>query len=572
MFSHMRKVRMLLRVSSNQQLEADGDLSVQRQLVTEYIQKQKEWKLDEKEYFEGSNSGYKNAVIKRETLQEALADAQKHEYDILVAYKDDRVGRRMWEMGAYIMALKGAGVDVYTVKDGCISPESDDVMGQMMLALRYGNAQKSSSDTGMRVKDTAQKLVQKGKFMGGAAPYGYELVLSGELSKHGRALHKLKVIPEQAETVKYIYNLSLNKEYGSVKIARILNEDGYYKKLAPRDVWKSGTVTSILTNPVYAGFVAYKRRERINGQYHRLESKDWIRANEPDESIRIIDGNTWDRVQERRRQRSSQYRKKTEDKETAYKETKCEKTNIIRRNEGGLALIDVLHCGYCGYKMTNGSKYNYWKLKGTGEKRSSRTPAYRCQAAHSGIAHPEKNQFRANEIETVVFSVVSQVIGGVLEEEDIFEKIRENQQRQRKTVEADLRREKQELDRILKGIEVMENHIPDAITGNCAMSLEELMDAIRKQKEREKAQKVVIKEKEERLEKIDHVRSEWSDVQEKNPTWEKLFVNAETQTKRVLVNKLIGRIDVQETQIVMRFKIGLSEYLCRISSDSGVQE
>ena len=29
----MKRVRMLLRVSSNQQLEADGDLSVQRQLV-----------------------------------------------------------------------------------------------------------------------------------------------------------------------------------------------------------------------------------------------------------------------------------------------------------------------------------------------------------------------------------------------------------------------------------------------------------------------------------------------------------------------------------------------------------
>ena len=52
----MKRVRMLLRVSSNQQLEADGDLSVQRQLVLEYIEKRSDWKLDEKEYFEGSNS------------------------------------------------------------------------------------------------------------------------------------------------------------------------------------------------------------------------------------------------------------------------------------------------------------------------------------------------------------------------------------------------------------------------------------------------------------------------------------------------------------------------------------
>ena len=163
----MKRVRMLLRVSSHQQLEADGDLSVQRQIVMEYIRGHEDWTADEKEYFEGSTSGYKNALCKRETLKEALEDAKNQEYDILAAYKDDRVGRRMWEMGAYIMALKRFGVDVYTVKDGCISPEADDIMGQMLLALRYGNAQKSSSDTGMRVKDTAQKLVQKGNSWAG---------------------------------------------------------------------------------------------------------------------------------------------------------------------------------------------------------------------------------------------------------------------------------------------------------------------------------------------------------------------------------------------------------------------
>ena len=138
---------ILLRVSSSQQLDADGDLTVQRRLVREYIERHKDWRLDDKEYFEGSNSGYKNAVSKRDILQEALTDARNNEYDILAAYKDDRIGRRMWEIGAYVMTLKSCGVDIYTVKDGCISPEDNDIMGQMMLALRYGNAQKSSADT-----------------------------------------------------------------------------------------------------------------------------------------------------------------------------------------------------------------------------------------------------------------------------------------------------------------------------------------------------------------------------------------------------------------------------------------
>ena len=139
----MKKVRMLLRVSSNQQLEADGDLSVQRELVKDYVKENNDWVLDSKEYFEGSNSGYKNSVADRNVLQEALQDAQAKEYDILVAYKDDRIGRRMWEIGAYVMTLKNSGVDIYTVKDGCISPETNDMMGQMMLALEIWKCSKT---------------------------------------------------------------------------------------------------------------------------------------------------------------------------------------------------------------------------------------------------------------------------------------------------------------------------------------------------------------------------------------------------------------------------------------------
>ena len=35
--THKKRARILLRVSSNQQLESDGDLTVQRQLVLEYV-------------------------------------------------------------------------------------------------------------------------------------------------------------------------------------------------------------------------------------------------------------------------------------------------------------------------------------------------------------------------------------------------------------------------------------------------------------------------------------------------------------------------------------------------------
>ena len=560
----MKRVRMLLRVSSNQQLEADGDLSVQRQLVKDYISRQSDWQLDEKEYFEGSNSGYKNAVADRDVLQEALQDAKSGEYDVLVAYKDDRIGRRMWEIGAYVMSLKSFGVDIYTVKDGCISPESDDIMGQMMLALRYGNAQKSSSDTGMRVKDTAQKLVQKGKFMGGKAPYGYKLELSGEVSKHGRALHHLVVVPEQAEVVKYIYELSLHKEFGATKITKILSEHEVYKNRAPRDIWKCGTIVSILTNPIYAGYTAYKRRERIDGKYHKLDSKDWVFAEKPDPEIAIIDENMWNRVQDSRKQRADKYIKSLEN----------QNVTIIRRNSGMLALIDVLHCGYCGRKMTNGSRYNYWTIKDTGERRTSKIAIYKCPNAWNGIPHDKTKQYRADQIEPMVFEALAEYIGKLQENEDVFTQIEENQSRQKRMKQSELKKEQEELENIRGKIAVMESNIPSAMTGDYPLSLEELAGIIRKHKEMEKKQQGIVKQKEAELDVMKISMDDWESIRTKIPTWQDVFWNADTTTKRVLVDKLIERIDITKTNINIRFKINLNDFftLPRITDYHDVPE
>ena len=549
----MKRVRMLLRVSSNQQLEADGDLSVQRQLVLEYIEKRSDWKLDEKEYFEGSNSGYKNSVADRDVLQDALQDARNKEYDILVAYKDDRIGRRMWEIGAYVMSLKNCGVDIYTVKDGCISPESDDIMGQMVLALRYGNAQKSSSDTGMRVKDTAKKLVQRGKFMGGKAPYGYTLELSGEISKHGRALKHLVIDEKKAEVVIYIYNLAVQKEYGSVKIAKILNSHDQYKNEAPNDVWKAGTIASILTNPIYAGYTAYNRRTRIDGKYHKIGSDDWIIAEEGNPEIAIITTDIWNRAQDMRKKRAEEIAKKEEHKPYNI--------NVIKNNTGTLALIDVLYCGYCGRKMTNGSRYNYWKIKSTGERRSGKVGLYKCQDMWSGTVHPGRGFYRADRIEPIVFSAISEYIGKLQENENVFQEIEVNKQAEKRRMNSELDKDRQELAKIQKKIDVMEENIPQAMTGEYPLSLEDLVRLIDKQKDMYRKQQEIIKQKEKKMENMDVSITEWDYLKKQIPTWQQVFLKADAHTKRVLVDKLIERIDVKEEQITIRFRIRLEDFI-----------
>lgn len=546
----MKKVRMLLRVSSNQQLEADGDLTVQREIVKEYILKQEDWELDEKEYFEGGVSGYKNAVSERDALQEALQDARNREYDILVVYKDDRIGRRMWEIGAYVMQLKGYGVDIYTTKDGCISPDNDDIMGQMMLALRYGNAQKSSSDTGQRVKDTAQKLVQQGKFMGGKAPYGYQLILSGEISKHGRALHKLQIIPEQAEVVRYIYELSYNKEFGSGKIALVLNQQEYYRKLAPKDLWKSGTITSILTNPIYCGITAYKRRERINGKNHRLDAEDWIYAKEVNEEIAIIEKELWNKVQEKRTNRSVRYRKGALEEKGV---------NVLLRNDGSLTLIDVAYCGYCGAKMTNGSKYSYWTIKGTGEKRASKIPIYRCQTAQIGIPHNKVKAFKADKIEKVVFQYISSYIESLQDNSNVYEQILANNQREKQILEKRINKTKEERKKTEEGIRIMKSHIPEAMTGTYPLSVEVIADSIKQFEEKKEIQTHEIEMLEKQYENMEIKMTDWDCVYQMLPTWKEVFESADRETKRVLINKIVEKIIVTEEEIRIKFKINVDK-------------
>lgn len=547
----MKIVRMLLRVSSNQQLDADGDLNIQRDINKDYILKHDNWILDNKEYFEGGVSGYKNSVKDRNVLQEALKDAANKEYDILVVYKDDRIGRRMWETGAYVMQLKSYGVDVYTTKDGCISPGNSDIMGQMMLALRYGNAQKSSSDTGQRVKDTACKLARQGKFLGGKAPYGYKLILSDEISRHGRVLHKLEIVPEQADAVKYIYNLSFNKEFGSAKIAKILNEDKKYKKLAPNDFWKSGTITSILTNPVYCGITAYKRREKTDGKYHVIGSGNWIYSDCINENIMIIDIGLWNKVQKKRANRSARYKNILEEKGV----------KVLVRNDGMLPLIDVAYCGYCGGKLTNGSKYNYWTIKGTGEKRASKTPVYKCQNAWSGLPHNKVKQFKGDKFENIIFKYIADYISKLQDNTSVSGQILDNNKKEKNRIENQINNLKNNIEKNIKDIEIMKEHIPEAMSGQYPLSIVTIADTIKKFEIKQKENENELSELVTRYNNIKANYKNRNDICKIIPAWENVFYNADRETKRVLINRIVDKVYITNEEIKIQFKINLENII-----------
>lgn len=99
------------------------------------------------------------------------------------------------------------------------------------------------------------------------------------------------------------------------------------------------------------------------------------------------------------------------------------------------------------------------------------------------------------------------------------------------------------------------------MTGTYPLTLEDLVRNIDMKKEKEKKQMAVVQEKETMLNNTTVTAKDWEEIRKKIPTWREMFLHADTSTKRVLVNKLVERIDLTREQVIIRFKISLGEFL-----------
>ncbi|HCT92297.1 MAG TPA: recombinase family protein [Lachnospiraceae bacterium] len=548
-------VRMLLRVSSGQQLDADGDLAVQRNIVTAYIAKHREWMLDtvKPEYYEGGVSGYKNSVKNRQALQDILADAENREFQILVCYKDDRLGRREDEIPQYIKKLASFGVLIFTVKDGCITPQNHT--DSLINFIRYWHAEGASRDTSQRVKDTARENVRLGKNQGGKAPYGYHLVFSGEFSKHQRALKKKVIDPERAEIVRYMYNLAGSCGYGYSKITSLLNEDERLRLLSPNGIaWKSGTVRDILRNPIYTGYLAYNRRTRVDGHFITLDHTKWILSEKCDPNIRIIDPALWNRVQELREMRRN-----------AVTPQKKNASAVSTGTGRALPLLDILYCGSCGRKMINGSKYNYWTTK-DGIKHRSRVGCYRCPTKHQGGLCQGKALYRADDLETGIFAFVTDCLTAIQDNTFLSDKLAEENCSRKKIISEKKKALATRIKSLQRDIEILEESIPKALRGEISFSSEHLSELIHKAKEKREHLNNIMKEfAHETMDCNTYPDSTGNLPAEKSPTghitdlppWPKAFMDSSVAEKCAVVNRLISRIDICNENIHIHSRICL---------------
>ena len=89
------------------------------------------------------------------------------------------------------------------------------------------------------------------KIGGGNCPFGYKFVKSGVITKKGRELVKLEIVPEEIEIVKYIFEKTVYDGYGTFRLSEEMNRRGIKTHAGAK--FQPHSINRILRNKVYLG-------------------------------------------------------------------------------------------------------------------------------------------------------------------------------------------------------------------------------------------------------------------------------------------------------------------------------
>ena len=156
-----------------------------------------------------------------------------------------------------------------------------------------------------------------------------------------------------------------------------------------------------------------------------------------------------------------------------------------------------------------------------------------------------------------MFKYIAQYISVLQDNSEIYKQIQDNNKKEKELFLQRITKAKQELSKTIDGIEVMKSHLPEAMTGNYPLSVEIIADTIKQFEEKKKSQTKELELLTEQYESMQVNDKDWDELCKSIPTWVDVFNNADKQTKRVLINKLVDKIIITNEKITVKFKINL---------------
>ncbi|MUK88185.1 recombinase family protein [Ornithinibacillus sp. L9] len=246
---------------------------------------------------------------------------EDEEIKFIIAYKLDRLFRNFSDAIFFLERVKEAKKVIICITDNI---NTKDPNAKMLYLLNALQAEKERENISTNTVSGMVKKATAGYFQGGIV-FGYESV-----SK------RLRIIPEEAAVIQYIYNKYVYNQWGYKKIANNLNLQGF--KTKKNNDWTINAVKTILENKIYIGFTKWKG-EYTKGQHEPIISED-----------------LWNKAQNLKAKKS-------------YTPTKI--------HPGTFPLSGLLKCPQCGSPMVQGNsseKYKYYqcnKNKSSGSKACS---------------------------------------------------------------------------------------------------------------------------------------------------------------------------------------------------------
>jgi site-specific DNA recombinase len=212
-----RKLRCAIytRKSSEEGLDQEfNSLDAQREAALAYIQSQRElgWVAVEQSYDDGGVSG---GTLDRPGLQRLLKDIELGRIDVIVVYKVDRLSRSLMDFARLVEVFDRHSVSFVSVTQHFNTTNS---MGRLTLNILLSFAQFEREVIGERIRDKHTASRQKGIWMGGTPPLGYDAID-----------RKLIVNEAEAEIVRRIFERFIALR-SCTTIMRELNENGIRKK------------------------------------------------------------------------------------------------------------------------------------------------------------------------------------------------------------------------------------------------------------------------------------------------------------------------------------------------------
>ncbi len=226
--------------------------------------------------------------MERPALQELLSDIRAGKIDVVVVYKIDRLTRSLMDFARIVEVFDAQKVSFVSVTQQFNTLSS---MGRLTLNVLLSFAQFEREVTAERIRDKIAASKQKGMWMGGAVPMGYEA-----------RNKKLLVNSKEAEVIRRIFMLYL--DVGSVRLLKEkVDELGLVTKVrgqASRSIVGDMSATTanasnplnhpasrvsggrpftrghlhwLLTNPIYVGNIRHKE-QIVSGQQEAIIDRD----------------------------------------------------------------------------------------------------------------------------------------------------------------------------------------------------------------------------------------------------------------------------------------------------------